>query len=220
MIYGYARVSTQDQNLNIQIEQLTKFGIDEIVKEKISGVSKQKQQLDEFLSKITTDDTLVVTRMNRLGRNTVQLLQLVEQFRERNIHFVILNLGIDTRTPTGKFFLTVMAAFSELDREMIKEKQSSGIKLAKQKGKYRGRVKKYTDKHPGMNHAIELRMTTDKTVKEICAITGVSQAAFYRKLKEIEEKGYNTWELFHMWPLNPRIASVPLVRRETEKQIN
>lgn len=148
----------------------------------------RSERLDELLSKIATGDTLVVTRMDRLGRNTVQLLQLVEQLRERNIHLVILNLGIDTRTPTGKFFLTVMAAFSELDREMIKEKQRSGIKLAKQKGKYRGRVKKYTDKHPGMNHAIELRNTTDKTVKEICAITKVSQAAFYRKLKEMEEK--------------------------------
>lgn len=186
MIYGYARVSAQDQNLDTQIDQLTKYGVDEIIEEKISGVSKQKPQLDELLSKIAADDTLVVTRMDRLGRNTVQLLQLVEQFRERNIHFVILNLGIDTRTPTGKFFLTVMEAFSELDREMIKEKQRSGIKLAKQKGKYRGRVKKYTDKHPGMNHAIELRKTTDKTVKEICAITGVSQAAFYRRIKEME----------------------------------
>ena len=186
MIYGYARVSTQDQNLDSQIEQLTKFGVDEIAKEKISGISKQKQQLDKLLSQIATGDTLVVTRMDRLGRNTVQLLQLVEQLRDRNIHFVILNLGIDTRTPTGKFFLTVMAAFSELDREMIIEKQRSGIKLAKQKGKYRGRVKKYTEKHQGMNHAMELRKTTDKTVKEICAITGVSQAAFYRKLKEME----------------------------------
>ncbi len=80
-----------------------------------------------------------------------------------------------------------MAAFSDLDREMIKEKQRSGIKLAKQKGKYRGRVKKYTDKHQGMNHAIELRKTTDKTVKEICALTEISQAAFYRRLKEMEK---------------------------------
>jgi len=67
MIYGYARVSSQDQNLDTQIEQLTKFGVDEIVKEKISGVSKQKQKLDELLSKIATGDTLVVTRMDRLG---------------------------------------------------------------------------------------------------------------------------------------------------------
>ncbi|PAQ15516.1 transposase [Bacillaceae bacterium SAOS 7] len=76
---------------------------------------------------------------------------------------------------------------SELDREIIKEKQHAGIKLAKQKGVYRGRVKKYTDKHPGMNHAIELRQTTNKTIKEICTITGISQAAFYRRLKEIEQ---------------------------------
>lgn len=84
------------------------------------------------------------------------------------------HLGIDTRTPTGKFFLTVMSAFSELDREMIKEKQIAGIKLAKQKSVYRGRVKKYTEQHAGMNHAIELRQETNKTIKEIYAITGVS----------------------------------------------
>ncbi len=138
-----------------------------------------------ILSK-TTGDTLVVTRMDRIGRNTIQLLQLVEQLREKDVHFAILNLGIDTRTPTGKFFLTVMAAFSELNREMIKEKQRAGIKLAKQKGVYRGRLKKYTDKHPGMNHAIALREHTTKTVKEICQITGVSQAALYRRLKELE----------------------------------
>ncbi|HDR7783824.1 recombinase family protein [Bacillus wiedmannii] len=186
MFYGYARVSAQDQNLDTQIEQLMKYGVDEIIKEKISGVTKQKPELDSILSKLTTEDTLVVTRMARLGRNTIQLLQLVEQLQEKDVHFAILNLGINTRTPTGKFFLTVMAAFSELDREMIKEKQRTGIKLAKQKGVYRGRVKKYTDKHPVMNHAIELRKHTNKTVKEIYQITGVSPAALYRRLKELE----------------------------------
>ena len=78
MIYGYARVSAQDQNLDTQIEQLMKYGVDEIIKEKISGVTKQKPELDTLLSKLTAGDTLVVTRMDRLGRNTIQLLQLVE----------------------------------------------------------------------------------------------------------------------------------------------
>ncbi|WHS78573.1 recombinase family protein [Bacillus cereus] len=185
MIYGYARVSAQDQNLDTQIEQLLKYGIDKIVKEKISGVSQEKIELDHLLSQLIQGDTLVVTRMDRLGRNTIQLLQFVEHLRKKGVHFAVLNLGIDTRTPTGKFFLTVMSAFSELDREMIKEKQIAGIKLAKQKGVYRGRVKKYTEQHAGMNHAIELRQQTQKTIKEICAITGVSQAALYRKLKEL-----------------------------------
>lgn len=187
MIYGYARVSAQDQNLDTQIEQLLKYGIDKIVKEKISGVSQEKIELDHLLSQLIKGDTLVVTRMDRLGRNTIQLLQFVEHLRKKGVHFAVLNLGIDTRTPTGKFFLTVMSAFSELDREMIKEKQIAGIKLAKQKGVYRGRIKKYTEQHAGMNHAIELRQQTKKTIKEICAITGVSQAALYRKLKELKK---------------------------------
>ncbi|MBG9615723.1 recombinase family protein [Bacillus cereus] len=187
MIYGYARVSAQDQNLDTQIEQLLKYGVDKIVKEKISGVSQEKIELDDLLSRLIKGDTLVVIRMDRLGRNTIQLLQFVEHLREKDVHFAVLNLGIDTRTPTGKFFLTVMSAFSELDREMIKEKQIAGIKLAKQKGVYRGRVKKYTEQHAGMNHAIELRQQTKKTMKEICAITGVSQAALYRKLRELKK---------------------------------
>ncbi|WP_144505623.1 recombinase family protein [Bacillus mycoides] len=187
MIYGYARVSAQDQNLDTQIEQLLKYGVDKVVKEKISGVSQEKIELNHLLSQLIKGDTLVVTRMDRLGRNTIQLLQFVEHLREKGVHFAVLNLGIDTRTPTGKFFLTVMSAFSELDREMIKEKQIAGIKLAKQKGVYRGRIKKYTEQHAGMNHAIELRQQTKKTIKEICAITGVSQAALYRKLRELKK---------------------------------
>ncbi|HDR7471469.1 recombinase family protein [Bacillus toyonensis] len=188
MIYGYARVSAQDQNLDTQIEHLLKYGVDKIVKEKISGVSQEKIELDDLLSQLLKGDTLVVTRMDRLGRNTIQLLQFVEHLREKGVHFAVLNLGIDTRTPTGKFFLTVMSAFSELDREMIKEKQIAGIKLAKQKGVYRGRIKKYTAQHAGMKHAIELRQQTKKTIKEICAITGVSQAALYRKLRELKKR--------------------------------
>ncbi|PRT04487.1 hypothetical protein C6356_15390 [Bacillus wiedmannii] len=78
----------------------TKYGVDEIIKEKISRGTKQKPELDTLLSKLTAGDTLVVTRMDRLGRNTIQLLQLVEQLREKDVHFAILNLGIDTRTPT------------------------------------------------------------------------------------------------------------------------
>lgn len=121
--------------------------------------------------------------MDRLGRNTVQLLQLVDELAARDIHLVILNLGIDTRTLTGKFFLTVMAGFSELERTMIKERQRAGIELAKQSGRYRGRIRKYTEKHPGMKHAIELYKERKKTVKEICEITKVSRAALYRAIK-------------------------------------
>ncbi|MDQ0417451.1 DNA invertase Pin-like site-specific DNA recombinase [Croceifilum oryzae] len=88
----------------------------------ISGVQSQKEALNQLLDQLVKEDTLVVTRMDRLGRNTKQLLEIIEELEKRGIHLMILNLGIDTRTPSGKFILTVMSAFSELDRTMIKEK--------------------------------------------------------------------------------------------------
>ena len=184
MIYGYARVSTKDQNLATQLDQLQSFGVNEIISEKISGIVAKKTKLDALLQNLMGKDTLVVTRMDRLGRNTLQLLQLVEELQERDIDLVVLNMGIDTRTPTGKFFLTIMAGFAELDRTMIKEKQRAGIQLAKKKGLYRGRPTKYTSTHLGVKHAFELRETTNKTVKEISEITGVSEATLYRRLRE------------------------------------
>lgn len=187
MIYGYARVSTKDQNLATQLEQLQEFGVEQIVSEKISGIVAKKNKLDALLLDLKDGDTLVVTRMDRLGRNTIQLLQLVEELQDLDVDLVVLNMGIDTRTPTGKFFLTIMAGFSELDRTMIKEKQRAGIQLAKQKGLYRGRPVKYTTNHSGVKHALELRKTTNKTIKEISEITGVSQATLYRRLKERNE---------------------------------
>ncbi|WP_256815837.1 recombinase family protein [Cytobacillus sp. Bac17] len=189
MVYGYARVSSTDQNLDTQIEQLTSYGVDMIISEKITGVAENKQ-LDQLLQELEPHDTLVATRMDRLGRSTVQLLQLVEELSNKNIYLVILNLGIDTRTPTGKFFLTVMAGFGELERTLIKEKQRAGIDLAKRKGKYKGRVKKYHKQHKGIQHAIELYIEGNKTVKEICEITRVSKATLYREIKAREQLSF------------------------------
>jgi DNA invertase Pin-like site-specific DNA recombinase len=187
MIFGYARVSSFDQNLDSQIEQLRETKVDRIVQEKVSGIQNQKEELNQLLNQLVKGDTLVVTRMDRLGRNTKQLLELIEELDERGIHLVILNLGIDTRTPSGKFILTVMSAFSELDRTMIKEKQQAGIAIAKRKGVYRGKKQKFTLKHHGVKHAMELHETTDKPVKEICKITNISEATFYRRWKEYQE---------------------------------
>ncbi|MDQ0418842.1 DNA invertase Pin-like site-specific DNA recombinase [Croceifilum oryzae] len=186
MIFGYARVSTFDQNLDSQIEQLRASNIDRIIQEKVSGVQDQKEELSQLLNQLVRNDTLAVTRMDRLGRNAKQLLELIEDLEERGIHLVILNLGIDTRTPSGKFILTVMAAFSELDRTMIKEKQQAGIAVAKRKGTYKGRKQKFGLEHEGINHAIELHETTSKTVKEICKITNISEATFYRRWREYQ----------------------------------
>lgn len=188
MIYGYARVSSKDQNLATQLDQLKRYGVDKIVSEKITGVSNERK-LNLLLDKLTEGDTLVVGRMDRLGRSTLQLLSLIEELKERNIDLVILSPNIDTRDEIfGKLFLTILSAVAEMERALIKEKQRNGIAIAKQEGKYKGRAKKYTSKHAGMSHAIELYKTNKYTVKEITEMTSVSRSALYRALKEQEEK--------------------------------
>ncbi|MGG1695937.1 recombinase family protein [Bacillus zhangzhouensis] len=188
MIFGYARVSSLDPNLDSQIEQLRNANVDQIVQEKVSGVQNQKEELQQLLNRLVRGDTLIVTRMDRLGRDTKQLLELIEKLEGRGIHLVILNLGMDTRTPSGKFILTVMSAFSELDHTMIKEKQQAGIAIAKRKGTYKGKKQKFTLNHEGVKHAMELHETTNKPVKEICKITNISEATFYRRWREYQKE--------------------------------
>lgn len=187
MIFGYARVSSLDQNLDTQIEKLREANVDKIVSEKVSGVSLEREKLDDLLNMLVKGDTLIVARMDRLGRNTKQLLELVEHLEKKGVFLNILDLGIDTSKPTGKFILTVMSAFAELDRTMIKEKQTAGIELAKRKGVYKGRRKKYNKQHKGIQHALHLRKTTNMSVNEICEITGISRATFYRRMKEFRD---------------------------------
>ena len=192
MIYGYARVSSLNQKLDTQIKELEDFGVDIIISEKVSGVSSKKNKLDELFKTLKSEDTLVVTRMDRLGRSTVQLLQLVDELEEKNVRFIILNLGIDTISATGKLFLTIISAFSELERTMIKEKQRAGIQLAKEKGVYKGRPKEYSLNRPKIKHAIELRKNTSKTVKEISEVTNVSEATLYRRFDEYKKMNERT----------------------------
>ena len=155
MIYEYARVSATNQNDDTQLNGLKRFRVDEIVFEKVSGLSKNKQALDSLIVSLVAGDILVIIRMDRLGRNTLQLLELGEHLEQKDVNLVILEMNIDTRTPTGKFFLMIMAGFSELNRTMIKDKQHAGIELAKQKRKYKGRPNKYTENSSKMNQSYE-----------------------------------------------------------------
>ena len=187
MKYGYARVSSVGQNLDSQIKELKDYVVDEIVTEKVSGASAKKIKQNELLEKVKEGDLVVVTRLDRLGRNTIQLLQLVEDFKSRGIGLYIIKEGIDTRTTAGKVMITLLSALAELERSRLLERQQEGIAIAKKKGVYKGRVKKYTLKNDSVKHAIELRETTDKTVNEICRITSLSVASFYRIYNEYKK---------------------------------
>lgn len=179
MIYGYARISSSDQLFDSQLVLLEKFGCDEIVTETITGVSEEKK-LNQLIDSLQPSDTLVSVRMDRLGRNTRQLLELVEELEKKDVHLVLLDLNIDTRSNTGKFFLAVMAAFSELERSNMKEKQKRGIAVAKSQGRHLGRPRNWTKS--AMEEAIRM-YKNHRIISEIEDITQVSKASLYRELK-------------------------------------
>lgn len=173
------RISSADQQFDSQLVLLEKYGCDKIIKEVITGIAEEKK-LNRLIDSLKEGDTLVAVRMDRLGRNTRQLLELVEELEKRDIHLVILDLNIDTRSNTGKFFLTVMAAFSELERNNMKEKQKRGIAVAKSQGRHLGRPRSWTKS--GMEEAIQMYQN-HRIISEIEDITGVSKASLYRELK-------------------------------------
>jgi DNA invertase Pin-like site-specific DNA recombinase len=186
MKIGYARVSTQDQNTARQIEALKAAGCEKVYEEKVSGADMERPQLNILLKAIQSGDVITVTDLTRISRSSRDLFDLVEEIKTKGASLKSLkDTWLDTTddNPYSTFLLTVMAGVSQLERDLIKQRQAEGVALAKKAGKYRGRVKKYTEKHKGMAHALELAKERKKTVKEICEITGVSRSSLYRAMK-------------------------------------
>lgn len=191
MKYGYARVSSVGQNLTAQIRQLEEAGCNLVFKEKVSGRKKEeREQFNILLEKVQKGDTIVVTKLDRFARSTKDALSTIEYLNNKGISLIVLNMGgdkIDTGTAIGKLMITVLSGIAEFEADMIKERQLEGIEEAKKRGVYKGRPAKYTEKHRGLQHAIELfhnRDTNKLTVKEIEEITKISRATLYRAVKE------------------------------------
>lgn len=136
---GYARVSTQDQNLHLQIDALKEEGCTKIFEEHASGKDTERPQLQEMLKYIREGDTVVVYKLDRLGRSTKDLISLVDDFRERGVEFVSVHDRIDTSTPMGTFVFTVFSALAELERSMIIERTQAGLAAARARGRKGGR---------------------------------------------------------------------------------
>lgn len=188
MKFGYARVSTDKQITDRQMDALRSYGVDEIFEEKISGTKKSRPQLNLLLSKLRTGDTLVVYELKRLGRNTKQLLALAEDFQANGIEFVSLTEQIDTTTPMGRFVFTTWCALAQLDRDIISENTKSGLAAAKARGRVGGR--KPTDKKQ-VEKALKMYYTNEFSIKEILETTGISKTSLYKyvnKNKEEREK--------------------------------
>jgi len=144
MLIGYARVSTQDQNLDLQRDALTQAGCQKIFEDKVSGSRAERPGLDRALEMLRDDDTLVVWKLDRLGRSVKQLVDLVGDLHKQGIQFKSLTDAIDTATPSGRFFFHVMARLAEMERELTVERTRAGLEVARQLGRKGGRKPKMT----------------------------------------------------------------------------
>jgi DNA invertase Pin-like site-specific DNA recombinase len=173
---GYARVSTEDQELTAQLEQLQAARVDKLFQEKASGVKQDRPQLAAMLDYAREGDTVIVCKLDRIARSTKHLLEIVEALDARKVSFQVLNINLDTSTPTGKLMLSMLAAIGQFEREMMLERQREGIRLAKDAGAYKGR--KPTARAQS-GKVIEL-ISQGKTKQAVADEIGIGVASVYR----------------------------------------
>lgn len=179
MIIGYARTSTLEQvaGFEAQILELEKADCEKIYQEQVSSVAKRKQ-LEAAIEFVREGDVLVVTKLDRLARNVRSLMEIVQELDRKKVGLRILNLGMDTQTPTGKLMLTVLGGIAQFEREIMLERQREGIAKAKNEGKYKGRG--------GIEQAKRIEIlnlnTQGLTKAKIATQLGVGEATVYRVL--------------------------------------
>ncbi len=179
MKIAYARVSTADQSLDLQMDALKKFGYDEIFTEKASGGKDDRPELAIALGKLRKGDTFIVYKLDRLARSTLKLIETLDLLNKKGVEFVSLSDNIDTSTAAGKAMFGMMAVFAEFERSIIRERTIAGLKAAKARGRKGGRPK--TDKKK-LDAAIRLYESGDFTISQIEDSTGVSKGSLYREI--------------------------------------
>jgi len=179
MQIGYARVSTEDQHLELQIDALNKSGCKRVFTDKISGTKKKRPGLDDALSHVRKGDTLTVWKLDRLGRSVKGLVDLVAELEQRQVHFKSLTDGIDTKTTAGRFFFHVMASLAQMERELIAERTQAGLAAAKKLGRVGGRKRRMTDSKVS---AARKLLDSGAAPKDVALNLGVSVPTLYRWL--------------------------------------
>lgn len=182
MKYGYARVSTVSQELDVQLQALDKEGCSKIYSEKFTGTKTDRPKFKELMALLSEGDTLVVTKLDRLARNTVEGIEIVKGLFSKGVRVHVLNVGLLEDTTMGRFFLTTLLAVAEMERNLIIERTQEGKAIAKQRGDYReGRPKKFSKKQ--INYALMLLDTN--SYKQVEEITGISKSTLIRSKRKV-----------------------------------
>lgn len=180
MKIGYARVSTLDQNPQLQIDALKEAGCSKIFTEKISGADKNRRQLKEALAYMREGDTLVVWKLSRLARSLTQIINTVKDLETRNIGLQALTQKIDTTTPEGRLFFHMNAAFDQFQREIIVENTKAGLKTARKHGRIGGRPKRMNDEKIRAAHAMLKDTESYPFISDIIKALHIGRTTFYR----------------------------------------
>jgi DNA invertase Pin-like site-specific DNA recombinase len=177
MLIGYARVSTQDQNLDLQINALNQAGCKRVFEDKISGSRAERPGLAKALDMLREGDTLIVWKLDRLGRSVKHLVDLVGALHQRGVQFKSLTDAIDTTTPSGRFFFHVMASLAEMERELTVERTRAGLQVARQLGRIGGRKRQMTDSKIASARKL---LTSGVPPRDVAQNLGVSVPTLYR----------------------------------------
>lgn len=184
MKIGYARVSTKDQNLDLQKDALEKAGCKKIYSEQVSGAKIERKQLDELIKQVRKGDIIIVWKLDRLGRSLRDLVNLISKFQEMEVGFKSLQDSIDTTTPTGKLTFHLFAALAEFERDIISERTKAGLKSARARGRLGGRPKGLSKQAQNKSRLAEsLYKEKELSIKEICDYLSISKPTLYRYLR-------------------------------------
>lgn len=178
MFIGYVRVSTNDQNTALQINALNSAGCEQIFEDKISGKTSDRPGLNKLLKTLSPGDTLVVWKLDRLGRSMRHLVTLIEELRQRGVNFRSLTDSIDTSSPMGRFFFHVMGALAEMERELIVERTRAGVEAARAQGRIGGRRPKLTPEQWAQAGRL---IASGETRQRVAIIFDVGISTLYKK---------------------------------------
>lgn len=198
MRVGYARVSTKDQNLDLQVDALQKEECEEVFREVASGAKTARPVLDDLLSRLRAGDVLVIWKLDRLGRSLKHLVTLATELMEREIGLISLNDPIDTTTPQGRLVFNIFASLAEFERDLIRERTQAGLKAARARGRKGGRPRGLSKKADATAMAAETLYREGKlSVQEICDQLGISKPTLYAYLRH---RGVNTGNRRNLTP--------------------
>ncbi len=190
MLIGYARVSTDDQLLDLQQDALTKVGCERIFTDRESGAKATRPGLTLALDMLRADDTLVVWRLDRLGRSLKNLIELTELLRERSIQLHSIQEGIDTSTSGGQLMFHLFGALAEFERNLIRERTNAGLTAARIRGKTGGRPKALAPNQRAL--VVSLYKEKQHSLDEICQMMGISRPTLYSYVAEEQNSAPQT----------------------------